>query len=144
MTVRLTPTESDGVPEPHAASAGSPEPHAGDPPSTSDAAHIEADGPDPGDSRRALRESRRQRRRTAWVCAVVVALCLALTIAVVTMARYRPIRAPGTVESVALVADLAPAQPARVDPHHPDLAPDGNPLSSESPRGAGASEGVIR
>lgn len=142
--MRLTPTESDGPREPDGESDGVREPQAKDPPSTSDATQMEAGTSATGESRRTLRESRRQRRRTAWVCAVVVALCLALTIAVVSMARYRPLRAPGTMESAALVADLAPAQPLRADPHHPSPASDGIPLSSASPHGAGASEGVIR
>lgn len=52
--------------------------------------------PDPtgavgADSRIALREARRVRRRTAWLCAAVVALALALTIVVVSLARTRPI-----------------------------------------------------
>ena len=49
--------------------------------------------PDPvtTESRVALREARRARRRTAWLCAAVVALALALTIVVVSLARIRPI-----------------------------------------------------
>jgi hypothetical protein len=42
------------------------------------------------ESRIALREVRRQRRRTAWLCAAVVAGCLALTIIVVSLAQARP------------------------------------------------------
>ena len=55
------------------------------------------------DSRRAIREARRQRRRTAWLCAAFVALCLALTIVVVSLARDRPVAPPASVASVAVV-----------------------------------------
>jgi len=65
-----------------------------------------------GDGRRALREARKQRRRTAWVCAVVVALCLALTIVVVSLARYRPATPPGSVVPALPAALLSIESPA--------------------------------
>jgi len=83
MTVRLTPTESETSPP--------------------------QDAPDPAESsvdrgsRLALRDARRHRRRTAWLCAAVVALCLGLTIVTVTLARYRPL-----TPSAALAPPVAP------------------------------------
>lgn len=41
------------------------------------------------DGRRALRQARSQRRRTALLCAVVLFVCLALTLLIVGMARDR-------------------------------------------------------
>ena len=106
MTVRLTPTESDTTPPPpvpapplrgdssvtapDAPTEGPVDPPPGDPAPASDA------GP-AADSRRAVRESRRQRRRTAWLCAAVVAACLALTIVVVMLARDRPAAPPSAL-----------------------------------------------
>ena len=123
MTVRLTPTESDSTPLPH--NPSSPEPTdaamatpAGDPsPIPSD--HSPDDGPGEAqsstepvepvtsasggtDSRVALRDARRQRRRVGWLCAAIVAICLALTIVVVSLARNRPAPTPGAVVSSAL------------------------------------------
>ena len=126
MTVRLTPTESDTTPPPPApappAAGGAcdlgpdiggpdapvpPAPPAGG--AVDDLPPAPVDGPSRSDvdgggdigpgaeGRRALREARRQRRRTAWLCVAVVALCLALTIVVVTLARYRPVTPPGPV-----------------------------------------------
>ena len=49
----------------------------------------------PADTRRELRESRRQRRRTLWLCAGVLAVCLGLTVATVELARSRPVAPAG-------------------------------------------------
>jgi len=57
----------------------------------------ETESPAAAAGRRALRETRRQRRRAMWLCAAVVALCLALTIVVVTLARYRPVGLPSAL-----------------------------------------------
>ncbi len=54
-------------------------------------------GPELGDTtdtRRELREARRLRRRTLWLCAGVLALCLGLTALTVDLARSRPM--PGS------------------------------------------------
>jgi len=63
-------------------------PPAGGPGSDPSGAH---ESPAAVEGRRSLREARRQRRRAMWLCAAVVALCLALTIVVVMLARYRPV-----------------------------------------------------
>jgi len=82
------------------------------------------------DSRIALREARRQRRRTAWLCAAVVAVCLGLTIVVVSLARTRP--APtGIVASYPFTAPSIPV-------------PGGTSLPSDPNPGAPASEGDNR
>ncbi len=96
MTVRLTPTESAPPPRPVATT---PHPH--------DAGILPA-----AESRQELREARRLRRRTAWLCAAIVALCLALTIVAVSLARYRPVGPPA-----ALAASGVPALvTGRTDP----------------------------
>lgn len=114
MTVRLTPTESDSTPPHHIPAPPDPSdvqvttPGAADllasTPVSSDAdSERPTDVPRaPGprtvaEGRRALREARRKRRRTAWLCAAVVAVCLGLTIVVVTLARYRPVAPPSSV-----------------------------------------------
>ncbi len=95
MTVRLNPTESDSPPPqvtaPPEGVAPAPGATAGDVPERHDRDGRMAPA---ADSRRSLRESRRQRRRAMWLCAAVVALCLALTIVVVTLARSRPVGPP--------------------------------------------------
>ena len=64
------------------------------------------------DSRVALREARRVRRRTAWLCAAVVALALALTITVVSLARTRPIpQSSGPLDSSTTALVLVPSIP---------------------------------
>jgi len=63
-----------------------------------------------GEGRRALREARRQRRRTTWLCAAVVAVCLALTIVVVILARDRPAATPGVLGATA-ASPSVPASP---------------------------------
>ena len=99
MTVRLTPTESAPPPRPVATT---PHPH--------DAGILPA-----AESRQELREARRLRRRTAWLCAAIVALCLALTIVAVSLARYRPVGPPA-----ALAASGVPALvTGRTDPVPP-------------------------
>jgi hypothetical protein len=87
-----------------------------------------------GDGRRAVREARRQRRRTTWLCAAVVALCLALTIVVVLLARDRPLGTPGVVgaDAVSVSASVS-ASPA---PAGAGTVPEPVPN-----RGATASEG---
>ena len=70
--------------------------------------------PDPvtTESRVALREARRARRRTAWLCAAVVALALALTIVVVSLARIRPIpQSSAAVTTAVTVHILVPSVP---------------------------------
>ena len=47
-----------------------------------------------GEGRRALRAERQERRRLAVACAVVIAICLVVTILIVGLARNR---APGAV-----------------------------------------------
>ena len=64
----------------------------------------------PADGRRALREARRQRRRTAWLCAAVVLLSLALTLLIVGLARDRP--APTATSAPAATATVPVAAPA--------------------------------
>ena len=116
MTVRLTPTESDTPPPPqvpaplspseHPVTASSPDARvtgeSSDPATPGSPARPE--GSDGGDgpvaeSRPALREARRQRRRTAWLCAAVVAVCLGLTIVVVSLARSRPVTPPASLSA---------------------------------------------
>jgi hypothetical protein len=88
---------------------------------------------DRAETRQAIRDARRRRRRTAWVCAAVVALCLALTIVVVTLARERPV-----VPSASLAATTGRSP-------HPDLVPaatlDRAVRSTVPSRDAPASEG---
>jgi hypothetical protein len=145
MTVRLTPTESDNSPPPqvpsqpeppdaHQASGGVPaspatradtvaEPAAGDGPTDGTPPPGDVGPPGPGDGRRALREARSQRRRTAWLCAAVVALCLALTIVVVTLARYRPAGPPTGVVTAALTSSPYPTSHASTTTSGVDRTP---------------------
>jgi hypothetical protein len=155
MTVRLIPTESDSTPPPQVPSP--PEPSdatatdsaADEPTDPSEAASVDGDadlsedlptaapedgGSGGGDTRIALREARRQRRRVAWWCAAVVAVCLGLTIAVVSLARTRPAPSPGVVESSTLTALVVPSTPAPGSPT----------LPSDPHLGAPASEGGNR
>gem|GEM_PF-934154 len=64
--------------------------------------------------RRALREARRQRRWAMWLCAAVVALCLGLTIVVVTLARYRPLNPSSMPTATATVLPATVRTPAPV------------------------------
>jgi len=98
--VRLTPSESD-IPPPQSA------PTPPDDPAGPQAVEALAEG-HAGDGRRALREARRQRRRTAWVCAAVVGLCLALTIVVVSLARERPVSPSGIGAAAVTVSASVP------------------------------------
>jgi hypothetical protein len=119
--------------EPHAASGASSFALCGDPAGTEPAIGIDGgtgNGNAGSDSRIALREVRRQRRRTAWLCAVVVAVCLGLTIAVVGLARTRP-APPGIIASY---ASALPSTPV----------PGGTSLPSDPHPGAPASEGGNR
>ncbi len=95
MTVRLTPTESETSPPQNAPAP--PEPSAD------------------GGSRLALREARRQRRRTAWLCAAIVALCLGLTIVTVMLARYRPLT-PSAALALPVVPRVVAGPPDPVPP----------------------------
>ena len=154
MSVRLTTTESDSTPPQPLSSPPDPsgirvtEPAAPGIPERDPAQAVapsemsiggHADlGPTAGtDSRRALREARAHRRRVAWMCAAVVALCLALTIVAVTLARYRsaapsaPI-ATSTVSVHSIVSRVTPTATALVDRAVRPTAPS---------RGAPASEG---
>jgi len=86
-------------------------------------------GPAAPDSRVTLREARRARRRTAWLCAAVVALALALTIVVVSLARSRPVpqsSAPmGTPVTARMLAARPPVRPAPPVPFPGAHAPEG-------------------
>lgn len=153
MTVRLIPTMSDSTPPPQVPSppqssdamvtdqaVDAPDSSLPDPPdgavrseSTPSDREVPADGvPPAADSRIALRDARRQRRRTAWLCAAIVALCLGLTIAVVSLARNRPAPFSGVVASSAL-----PPGFTVLSTH----APGSTLLSSEPSPGASAPEG---
>jgi hypothetical protein len=70
------------------------------------------ESPAVAESRRALREARRQRRRAMWLCGAVVALCLALTIVVVTLARYRPLGSSSALSAPAAVPSATVPSPA--------------------------------
>jgi hypothetical protein len=41
-------------------------------------------------SRKVLREERRERQRVAAICALVIALCMGMTVLILTIARDRP------------------------------------------------------
>jgi hypothetical protein len=153
MNVRLNPTMPDETP-PDATQAASdgPDPEAGPPelavsepsneatveePGGSEMAPGEQESLTGGDGRRALREARRTRRRTAWLCAAVVALCLALTIAVVSLARYRPVPPPAMVASASQVtlSSAVPSEPSSFA---------GAMIASQPQRHLLASEGASR
>ena len=152
MTVRLTPTESDNNPPPQVPLPPEPSdvtvtPPAADPPgapledaSTDETADLpdsppaatQGDtGPGGGDSRITLRETRRQRRRVAWLCVAVVAVSLGLTIVVVSLARSRPVPSGGVVATSPLTALVVPSTPTPgstsppFDPHPGAPAPEG-------------------
>jgi hypothetical protein len=103
------------------------------PPGLADIDPVDAAPPVPGpvtpDSRVTLREARRARRRTAWLCAAVVALALALTIVVVSLARSRPVpqsSAPmGTPVTARMLAAHPPVRPAPPVPFPGAHAPEG-------------------
>ncbi len=119
MTVRIAQFGSDGLssddPAPEAAPGvadglfeqGHDRPQAAEAPAVEE--RRESDGPDKeadeaslpdrddapiGEGRRALRAERQERRRLAVACAVVIAICLVVTILIVGLARNR---APGAV-----------------------------------------------
>ncbi len=138
--MRLTPTESDNTPPPQV----SVQPQSSDGRVTSSEPTIPSDGAagEPGatdpppagtpgdhgasDTRIALREARRQRRRTAWLCAAVVAVCLALTIVVVSLARNRPPPSSGVLTAYAPVSFTpASASMLATNPHPGAPAPEG-------------------
>ncbi|MGA2837468.1 MAG: hypothetical protein ABSF84_12805 [Acidimicrobiales bacterium] len=128
MTVRLTPSESELTPTPQV--PPQPDPSVVQVTTTEEAA----------DGRRALREARRRRRRTTWICAAFVALCLALTIVVVTLARYRT--AP-TLPSVGAIATSIHPDPSGLPPPAGPRI-DSTVLPSTSSLGAAAPEGGTR
>jgi hypothetical protein len=162
MTVRLTPTESDTPPLPQVPAPPDPGDIRVTPQGVNIPGDIPtegngevASGPIPGqtpvaedappgppkyagspvaaDGRRALREARRQRRRAMWLCAAFVALCLALTIVVVTLARYRPVGPSSALTVTTTVPSAVVPTPAPVV--------DRVPASTVPSRGAPASEG---
>ncbi len=83
----------------------------------------------PTDSRRNLRVARQQRRRLSILCAVLVAVCLAVTILIVSLARTRT-SGPTTVVPAWALSAPSPA-PASVVPtihrivSHGATAPEG-------------------
>jgi len=113
MTVRLIPTESGSatparVPTqtassdetvtdpPRVATPGPPNPGTtGTTAVPTDLVQAVADPP--SDGRRALREARSRRRRTALLCAVVLVVSLALTLLIVGLARDRAAPPAGVV-----------------------------------------------
>ncbi len=136
MSVRLTPIESGTTP---------PTPVPAPPESSEHQVTDQEDGvaavarrAPATDSRIALREARRARRRTAWLCAAVVALALALTIVVVSLARNRP-----TPSSSAVLAAARSAHTAATPSAHP-AAPGSTPLPAIPSLGAAAPEGGNR
>jgi len=111
------PDDTSGeVPSSDAGPSEAPSSAAG--PSVDSAEPVEY-GSGSADSRVALREARRQRRRVAWLCAAIVAICLALTIAVVSMARNRPAPTSGSVAWSALVVPSTDANGGMALPHEP-------------------------
>jgi len=155
MTVRLTTTESDSTssqplpkpPDPPVSRvtdpvvAGVPDPILGPLPTPSEppaAGPADLEAPAGADSRRALREARARRRRIAWMSVAVVALCLALTIVAVTLARYRT-AAPSVPTTNSTVSSAHAALPT-VNPPNPALV-DRSVRSPVPSRGAPAPEG---
>ena len=57
---------------------------------------VEAPREAPRETRREVREARRRRRHLLAACAIVVAVCLVLTILIVSMARQRPSGLPAS------------------------------------------------
>ena len=127
------PAESKSEVESYGASGAPSDTLAGEPTGTGPATGVDrgtSHGVASSDSRIALREARRQRRRIAWLCAAVVAVCLGLTIVVVSLARTRP--APtGIVGSYPFASLSIPV-------------PGGTSLPSDPHPGATASEGDNR
>jgi hypothetical protein len=139
MTVRLVPSESDSSPTPPVAAPPQPselpvttpgsDPVVADPVGAVLVAGAPGEPAEPvvpqsvtPDSRVAVREARRARRRTAWLCAAVVAVALALTIVVVSLARTRPI--PQASAPLVALATAAPVLvPSAMTPGAP--APEG-------------------
>ena len=149
MTVRMTPTESGTTPrppDPHppvpsdappevacVGSAPTARPIGTDPPSgragVSGTVRSEpSPGPPQADNRRALREKRRERRRLSVLCAVVVAVCLVLTILIVGMARNRP-TGPQVVGPALVISPTNQPHVVPPDPQPPEThgaaAPEG-------------------
>ncbi len=121
--MRMTPTESGinpGQPNLRAAPVDGPSEVVGaDPGPTPLAPEADAHG-EPGqlpaaprttEGRRALREARRERRRLSVWCAVVVAVCLLLTILIVGIARSRS-TGPQVVMAAGTLAQPAVPVPA--------------------------------
>jgi len=141
MTVRLIPTESGSAPparvpiqtEPSDETVTDPAPvptpglpdpgttHADTTGAADSADPMPAAADAPTDGRRALRQARSQRRRTALLCAVVLLLGLAVTLLIVGLARDRA-APPAAVLSFASVPAPTPA-PSTV-PVPPQTRPD--------------------
>jgi hypothetical protein len=141
MTVRLIPTESGSaaparVPIQTESSdetvtdpAPAPTPGPPDPATTHADATEAADHADPlpaavdppTDGRRALRQARSQRRRTALLCAVVLFVCLAVALLIVGLARDRA-APPAAALSFASVP--APTSATSTVPVPPQTRPD--------------------
>ncbi len=83
------------------------------------------------DSRRAQRIARHQRRQLTVACAVLVAVCLALTILIVSLARDRgsgpPASGQSAVGPVVHVVQLRSPDPVTIPTHQPGAtAPEGD------------------
>jgi hypothetical protein len=114
MTVRIAQLGSDGPSPDDSVPAAAPEQPGGPPLGLR---HVERPGsrlteaspPDsgeaqPGEGRRALRAERQERRRLAVACALLIAVCLAITILVVSFARTR---SPGAAAPIAPATAVA-------------------------------------
>jgi hypothetical protein len=115
MTVRLIPTESgsatparvpiqttssdETVTDPlRVATPGPPNPGTTGTGTAVPTDPVPAAADPPSDGRRALREARGRRRRTALLCAAVLVVCLALTLLIVGLARDRAAPPAGVVQ----------------------------------------------
>jgi hypothetical protein len=135
MSVRMTPVESghvaptrrtyprpagpdtvpvDIVPPATSAPVAEPSPGGASPATSPEATEPAAEAtpsvgePDPkAEGRQALRAARRQRRRLMIGCAVVITVCLALTVAIVVMANNRAPAGPAA-PAAAASAPVAP------------------------------------
>jgi outer membrane biosynthesis protein TonB len=96
------------------------------PPSDTEQQPVEA----PRETRREVREARHRRRQLLAACAIVVAVCLLLTILIVSMARQRPSGLPAATQASASAAPRAGAVITRWSipepiPSHGAVAPRG-------------------
>jgi hypothetical protein len=74
------------------------------------------------ETRKEVREARRRRRQLMAVCAIVVAICLVITILIVTMARQRPSGLPALGAPVGTVVAPLLSVP-HPSPGHGAVAP---------------------